>query len=98
MSSITPAAYIASKIPGARLDEWDMSPKSFDFKITHQEEKLDSSRIKQLVEEFYRNNKRKCEIDNHLTGLVTLDAGDYVISISNSSRTRAIRGTLQLLP
>ena len=98
MSAITLAAYIASKIPGARLDEWDMAPKSFDFKITHQEENLDSFRIKSLVEEFYRNNKRMCEIDDHLVGKVALDAGNYVISISNCSRTRAIRGTLQFLP
>jgi len=86
--------FIASKLPGSKLNEWDLAPRSFDFVIKHKAEGLDNDRLKSWVDEFFRLTHQKHNVDRYLTGTVGLDGKDYTLCITNHVSVKRISGTL----
>lgn len=98
MSKITLGVFIASKLQGGTVKEWDMAPQSFDFEIRHSEADGPSdSFLLSLVDEFFRSTNVKHEVSTDLIGPVSLDGRDYLLCITNVTRFKKVNGTLKLV-
>ena len=90
----TCAQFLAEKLHGSSVREWDSAPQSFDFDVYYRSEDVSPELLRQWMLEFFeRQGYVDYTLDGNCNGRFVSEGRAYVVTITHSSEVQYIRGT-----